>query len=278
MHIRICEADNITQSLIGYTIEKSSDPKITRAFLNNVWDYHTANDLPATLFALGKSVEANKDDLKRFAQNKLFDFSQHTYSHIAFKDISETRNDGRKCFLKGADLRTIEREVAKTNQMIFSLYGKDCQGVEGARGYHLGLADRPDVVETLINNGFKYCVTYCRNEQGWNPVDIDVQPYWYELKSKARLLEIPNQGWQDAAYIKEYGEGSVTDYYSFCLRLVKEAKKKNLSVSFIMHDWTNAQWDKTFGHTASLYDSIRALNIPMRNFIDYYNIQQQAIA
>lgn len=263
-------------ALIGYTIEKSHDPRITRAFLRNVWGYHTEHNIPATFFLLGKSIEENHGDLQPFAESGLFDFAQHTYSHVAFKDIDEKRADGQRNYLPGAPLDMVEEEIARTNSLISARFSLECSGVEGARGYYLGIQDRPDIAEALIGNNLRYCVTYCRNENGWNPVELAAQPYWHTLEGKGEILEIPNQGWQDAAYIKEYGAASVGDYYCFCETLAQSAAKGEMAVSFIMHDWTNLQWDPAFSHTIALYERIKSMGMPMLNFKQYFDIQYES--
>lgn len=245
-----------SRAVVGYTIESSFEPETTRAALERIWAYHTASGVPATLFLLGRSIETNHRDLHRFAETPLFDLAQHTYSHIGFKSIVEDRGDGRIRYLPGATQACIGKEVEQTNKLIARHFGRECVGVQGARGYHLGLLDRPDLVALLNGLGARYCVTYCRNRAGWNPVELDVQPYWYFTGSGERLLEIPNQGWQDAAYIKVYGAGAVTRYFEFCRGCLDVMGDGGLTVAFIMHDWVVHAWDPDFVHMGCFLDSV----------------------
>ncbi len=252
--------------VIGYTIEKSDNPAITRKFLETVYAVHTEADLPATFFLLGKSIETNLADLKRFAGNPLFGFAQHTWSHVAFKDIDERRHDGTSVHLPGVPPERAREEVERTSRFIADIFGRACRGVEGARGYHLGLQDRPDLVKILLDAGLEYSVTWCRNADGWNPTPLSAQPHWYDIGQEKALLEIPNQGWQDAAWIKEYGAGSAAGYYSFCHDLLAEAKQTGKTLSFIMHDWTNREWDASFAHTLKLYETAQEAGVAITNF------------
>lgn len=248
---------------------------MTKAFLNNVWNYHTRNKMPATFFLLGRSIEANFKDLERFNEDPLFDFAQHTYSHVAFKDIVEDRGDGSSNTLPGASIDVVEDELLKTNGLIKSCFRRDCLGAEGARGYYKGVEDRPDIVRLLARMNFKYCVTYCRNQNGWNPVGLDVQPFWYAADPEIRLLEIPNQGWQDAAYIKVRGPASVKEYYGFCRESAAYAAKNNLEYSLIMHDWTSYEWDRGFSHTAEFYDYLAKSGGRVFNFAQFHKKMEE---
>lgn len=251
--------------IVGYTIERSLAPQETRAALEHIWAQHTARNVPATLFLLGRSIETNHEDLLRFAGTDLFDLAQHTYSHIGFKDIREDRGDGQIRHVPGASPECIRQEIERTNQLIARRFGRRCVGVEGARGYYLGLLDRPDLVSLLIDLGAHYCVTYCRNQAGWNPVDLDVQPFWYTTATGGRLLEIPNQGWQDAAFIKVHGAHAVTDYFRFCCGCLDTVVTRDLRVAFIMHDWVIQTWDARFDHMARFLDAVGDRDLTVRS-------------
>lgn len=72
--------------LIGYDVE-SGDPAVTGAFLRREPAIHEATGVPATFFLCGLTIERNLEALRPLADHPLFDFQQHTYSHVLLKSI-----------------------------------------------------------------------------------------------------------------------------------------------------------------------------------------------
>ena len=72
--------------LIGYDVE-SQDPEITGTFFKKVREIHQAFKTPCTMFLVSKTLKKNVKNCQDLAKDELFNFEQHTYSHILLKTI-----------------------------------------------------------------------------------------------------------------------------------------------------------------------------------------------
>ena len=175
--------------LIGYDVE-SQDSEITGAFLKKAGEIHRAFKVPCTMFVVGKTLEKNISNCHDLAKDELFDLEQHTYSHVLLKTVvMETQNEVK--VVKGGSLSQIEEEIKKANELIKKYLNVECIGLRGPWGYYRGLADRPDILEILHNLGICFTSTYARDEKDFQPVDFQIQPFWYSPQEFSGILEIP---------------------------------------------------------------------------------------
>lgn len=259
--------------LIGYDIEKSFEPEITSRFINLVLEAQKELQVKSTFFILGRCVEIATKDLLRLKDQPFFELQQHTYSHIGVKTLWQIKPDGTTRFEKGESPQVIEEEIAKTNKLFKDRLGLDCRGIAIPRGFFRGLGDRPDLLDIFWRQGIRYMRAFSRNEYDWQPVSLDVQPFFYDIQGYPDILEIPVQGWQDCLWYEENGKNNQTGYLNYLKSTVDLVQKNNLAWSFVQHDWSTVQYDPDFLITRQfiLYAQQKGVNFMTHR--EYYNMR-----
>ncbi len=262
----------MAELLIGYDIEGSRFedimPGITSKFLNMVHKIHIELDAPCTLFIMGKTLESHIDAFNKFCNNSIFDIQQHTYSHISLKNLVENGRNGR-C-LKGVSLEEIQDEVKKTNELLKKHLGVRCIGLTSPNGYYQGLKDRPDILGVLHRLGIRFTRTYGRNDNGYQPVPFEIQPFWYEEQGFPDMLEIPMQGWQDWLWREEYGWERTTEYLEHLKSEIDIVKAKNFTWSWVGHDVTCLRSDPEMKIVKGLIEYALSQNVDIMSCREFY--------
>jgi peptidoglycan/xylan/chitin deacetylase (PgdA/CDA1 family) len=255
--------------LIGYDVE-SRDPAVTGAFLRRCLEIHEETGVPATFFVTGRTLELNRAELRPFAVHPLFDLQQHTYNHVLLKSVCiEDPVDGVR-FFRGGTLEQIRDEVRRTSELLRSEYGVACQGLTGPYCYYRGLVDRPDILEILWEEGIRFTRTWGRNAKDWQPVELEVQPFWYALQGFPELLEVPIHGWQDISLRKSVGWANHQGFLDVALPYLEQASSEDLVFSYCTHDHSSTREDPEMAITASLLKQAVALGMERLTYTAYY--------
>ncbi|MCL6444395.1 MAG: polysaccharide deacetylase family protein [Alicyclobacillus sp.] len=254
--------------LFGYDVE-SLDSTVTRAFLDTAEKIHTRLEAPATLFLVGKTIELNIERLRALQNNPYFDFQSHTYSHKLLKTVCQNDGKGIRVF-RGASLSEIEDEVVRNNELLHEVLGVSCCGLTGPYNYYRGLSDRPDILAILHKHGIRYLRTYGRNENDWQPVPLDVQPFWYEPQGFPDILECNINGWQDCIKREYYGWENRNDYVRDIKNDLDYVKQNDLVFSYCQHDWSSIRGDETMWITESIINYALDLGIRIVHYTDFY--------
>lgn len=254
--------------LFGYDVE-SHDRAVTQAFIRRAEEIHTRLQAPATFFLVGQTLEANADELRALKGNPYFEFQSHTYSHKLLKTVCQ--DDGQKITVfHGISLAEIEAEVRKANEVLERQLGVMCLGLTGPYNYYRGLADRPDILDVLHKNGIRYLRTYGRNERDWQPVSLELQPFWYEPQGFSDILECNINGWQDCIKREYYGWENKLDYLNDVCRDLEYVSQHNLVFSYAQHDWSSIRADESMWITESILQYAKELGIRILSYTDYY--------
>ncbi|MFC0680977.1 polysaccharide deacetylase family protein [Lysobacter korlensis] len=254
--------------LIGYDVEHL-DPEVTRPFLRRAAELHREYGVPATLFVLGQTLERNVDALGQFVDDPLFDIQQHTYSHMPLKTLVQRNSRGTELILGGSLDRTRE-EVSRTSELLEEHLGVRCTGLTGPYTYYRGLADRPDILQVLDECGIEFLRTYGRNEHDWQPVPLEVQPFWYSLQGFPGLLEYGVTGWADCLLREELGWDDHDGYLSELRRNLDLIEERDLVWSYLQHDWASLRGDPGMTLTETLLREVRDRGIEAMRYIDHY--------
>jgi len=227
--------------LIGYDVE-SGDTKIVGNFLSKALEVHKAFNAPCTMFITGKTFKKNLSSFKQLFNEKLVDLQQHTYSHkFLFKTV--VMNDGKnQQMFKAGSLWQIARDVRKA-QNAFKRAGVKCLGLTAPFCYYRGLMDRPDILKILHKNGIRFIRSYGRNENDWQPVAMEVQPFFYKLQGFPDMLEFPIQGWQDGYWRNVNGWNNIAGYITYLKENIDYIVSKNLVWGYLQHDFTSLRED-----------------------------------
>lgn len=262
------KGEKIATLLIGYDVE-SQDPGITGRFLKKAGKVHRALKVPCTMFLVGRTLEKNINNCQDLAKNELFDFQQHTYSHILLKTVVMETQDKIKV-VKGSSLSQIEEEIKKANELVKKYLNVECIGLRGPWGYYRGLSDRPDILEILHNSGTRFTSTYGRNEKDFQPVDFEVQPFWYSPQGFDDMLEVPVQGWQDIYLRDKYGWANLDAYLKHIKEELDYIFDHNLVWGYCQHDWSSIRNDPDMSVTRQIIEYALRKEIKVMSYGEYY--------
>ncbi|MBI3970174.1 MAG: polysaccharide deacetylase family protein [Chloroflexi bacterium] len=255
--------------LIGYDVE-SRNPAVTQAFLRRAVAIHEATDVPATFFLVGRTIDLSREALRPLASHPLFDFQQHTFNHVLLKSVCiEDPIDGVRFFRAGT-LEQIREEVRRTSALLRDEFGVTCTGLTGPYAYYRGLVDRPDLLEILWDEGIRFTRTWGRDERDWQPVPLEVQPFWYRLQGFPELLEVPLHGWQDISLRKSVGWTNHDGFLAVEYPYMERAAAEGLTFSYCTHDHSSTRDDPEMAITESLLRRARALGLAPMTYATYY--------
>jgi peptidoglycan/xylan/chitin deacetylase (PgdA/CDA1 family) len=261
--------------LVGYDVEWWGDDDVTPRFLRRAREIHRELGIPATLFIVGRTLERWPHAFDDIAGDPLFDLQQHTYSHQLLKTVYIDKGHEIQVE-RGVGLEEIRREVRRTTALLHQHLGVECTGLTGPWGYYRGLRDRPDILQVLWEEGIRFTRTDGRNEKDWHPVELDLQPYWYEPLGFPEMLEIPIHGWHDSTIRAEVLSWDDLDgYVRSVTPYIDRAADEGLVLSFLQHDWTSICEDPRMRATEDLLLRARRRGLQFQTYYDYY---RQALA
>ena len=244
--------ENPATLVIGYNVEYLETSDLTGMFLKKVQQVHNETGSPCTLYVVAEVVQSHTKQLAAFAENPLFDIQMTTRRPL--KTVCQVK-DGATTVWRGATLDQIEEEVSRTRGLFKETLGVDAVGISSPLGYYRGLSDRPDVLEVLDRCGVKFCRTYGRNHEDWQPVDFRVEQFWYTHQGFPGVLEFPVQGWQDSLIRPLYGWDETDGYIDYLKGDADEAARRNGCVwSYWAHDWATLREDDDMKVIRSLID------------------------
>ncbi|MHA1792821.1 MAG: polysaccharide deacetylase family protein [Promethearchaeota archaeon] len=254
---------------IGYDVEHDNK-KITRHFLKVMRKIHDEKNAPCTLFIKGKTLEKNAKHLKALKDNALFDLQQHTYSHLIFKKISMLIDNKVQEVGNDEPARKIREEIAKTSKLFHELLDIKVIGLTTPYAFYKGLEDRPDILQVLRDEGIKFVRSYGRNIKNYNPVPLEVQPYFYDKQGFPDILECPVQGWQDCIWRDRFGwKANWEREVSLALDYISE---HDLYLGLAQHDWSSIKKDKNMQKTAKIIDDALERNVKIMHYQDFYKL------
>lgn len=272
--------------MIGYDTESGAVQEASRRSLGilrrsiaAITKIHTELEAPATLFLVGKTLDSGARYIKPLLDfPDLFDFQQHTYSHVLLKTVvAENENPYARTerFVKGASLEVIRKEVRHTNQVLKRHLNVGCLGIRGPYGYYRGLSDRPDILEILHQEGIRFTSTYLRNEHDCNPVPMQIQPFWYGLQGFPDTLEIPAQGWQDCAWRSVYGWTKRKEFEDYLKSTLDDVRRKNFTWGICFHDWSVIKADADAGIVREFIRYAKERQVRIASYGEFYSEERR---
>ena len=256
--------------LIGYDVECDQDPSVVSRFLERAEEVHSDLGVPCTFFLMGKVIENNLDDLVELRDRcDLIDYQQHTYSHLLLKTVC--MDDGNEIRLvRGGSLEQIEEEVSKTNSLLMDGLGVKCMGLTGPWAYYRGLSDRPDILDVLARHGIRFTRTWGRDENDYQPVDLDIRPFRYELQGHPEIMEFPIHGWQDVHWKMVNGWDRTGEYLEFLKGTADLVAERGLVWSHGTHDWSSIREDPEMDTIRGLLEHAAERGIETVDYRTYY--------
>lgn len=258
--------------LLGYDVE-SNNPEITSTFLATMQALHRDLAAPASLFLVGRTVMQNADALHPVAADPLFDLQQHTYSHVLLKTVCTVNAHGTMV-QRGGSLEQLDEELGRANEVISRLLGVRCSGITGPWNYYRGLSDRPDILELLHKHGLTISRCWGRNAQDWQPVELDLQPFWYTAQGFPEILEVCIHGWQDCIRRADIGWDNVDEYVRLMCRDLDEAADRDRVFSYCQHDWSSIRGDPQMTATRAILKHAQQRGFRILHYGQFYAEQR----
>jgi len=262
--------------LIGYDVEgsrfKEIGESVTEKFLTRMQKVHSELNAPCTLFVLGQTLELNISSFKKLREEKIFDVQQHTYSHISLKTLLQENSKGVR-FVPGATIAEIRSDVDRASRGLKKYLEIDCLGLTGPNMHYRGLSDRPDILKVLHEIGIRFVRTYGRNEKDYQPVSLDIQPFWYEVQGFPDMLEIPVQGWQDWLWREEHGWEKTGEFLDYLKSRVDYIVKKDLTWGLMMHDVTCLREDPEMSVVRRFLEYAQKQGVELNCCKDFYEME-----
>ena len=255
---------------VGYDVENGR-VKITRKFLKSMLKVHEKYEVPATLFVVGKTLEQNIEQFKELVDHPLIDFQQHTYSHLIFKKIHMKVDGVESSVGEDEPIEKIRSELERANASFKTNLGVKVEGLTTPYAFYQGLMDRPDILQALQDNGIKFVRSYARNERGYSPVPLTVQPFFYADQGFPDILECPIQGWQDCIWRDTFGWKA--NWERKVQTNLAEIEETKTYFGYVQHDWSSIKEDPKMERTAKIFEFARSRNIKIMQYKDLYDIK-----
>lgn len=257
--------------LVGYDVEKTGE---CAQFLGKVTQLHEQLDAPCTIFAVGSCVASEPAAFEQTASHPLIDIAQHTWSHILLKTV--VIDDGNSVeVIRGASLDQIEEDIMRAKDAIENICGIECLGLTGPWCYYRGLMDRPDILEILHKNGIRYTRTFGRNEKDYQPVSVDLQPFWYGPQGFPDILECMVHGWQDIYLRSLVGWANIQDFVDQMKVSLAYASDNNLVFSWCSHDWSNLREDPNLAIIQGVLSAARDLGMEILSYKQFWTRMEE---
>lgn len=262
--------ENLARAGIPGTVGYSDMPQdATGQGLELIRQAHAEFDAPATLFLCGRTITHALPALHKAQKELLFDFGQHTYSHVLFKD--DVWEGG---IFRASPPEALVHELHASNELLKEHLGIDCIGLRTPHGYWQGLLGRPDLLEIIDGAGLKYVTSWGRNEEGGNPTPLDVQPFWYENDGYGHILEIPFQFWLDGTWFAVHGNDRGLEFIKVLHSAVDYIVEHDLVYGVCFHDWAMLYYDEEGTRwVRALLEYARRCGVDIVSYTQFYGSQ-----
>ena len=260
--------DEFSRQLLGYVVDEDA----TSQFVGAISPLLRELDAPCTLFITGMTLERYAELLQPLVDDPHLDLQQHSYSHVPFKTIVEERDDeaGTRVLRRAAPLEQVIEEVWKTQQLFAQKLGIACLGITCPFGHYRGLSDRPEILQLLHGFGLRYVRSFARTASDYQPLSVEVQPFWYDLQGLPEMLEIPIVGWHDVGWKMRHGWEKTDEYLSYLRSTVDAIADRDLVWSVLQHDWSSIQYDPELTVSRELIAYARNRGVELLSHTEFY--------
>lgn len=259
--------------LPGYHIESSewSRPGVIAEFLRAAARLHKELNVPCTVFARGQAVEERPDEFRaaRDLCGDLMDFQQATYSNLPLKTVCRQDHHGTTVF-DAATVQQCRDDVARASEAMERVLGARPEGLSGPLGYYRGLSDRPDLLEMLSRQGIRFTRTWMRNQFDAFPVPFEQQPFTYAAQGFPAMLEIPAQGWPDAALKSAPGFEAPEKFVQRIKKDLDYVAAKGIVWSWALSDWSCIRKDAEMRSIRAILEQAREQEFAVLTHAQYY--------
>lgn len=263
--------------LVGYDVECAEPDGTTERFLEAAVRVHRRLGVPCTFFLTGQVAERSADAVRRVLGDPLFDFQQHTYSHLPLKTVRvrSPRYPQEKGFWEGGTLDDIRREVEQGALALERVIGVRPVGLTGPISYHRGLADRPDILGVLHSLGVRFVRTWGRDEHDFQPNPHSVQPFWYDEQGYPHILETCIHGWLDCVWLRVHGWHRRDEYLAMLKATVDGLAGTRMVWSHCQHDWSSVAGDPEMRYTLAFLEYALSKGFECLHYLAFYERERE---
>jgi peptidoglycan/xylan/chitin deacetylase (PgdA/CDA1 family) len=246
------------------------DPETCARALDALEVVHRDAGVPATLFVCGRTLLHALEPIQEAKATGLFDVQQHTFSHVPFRQIEYTGDEGASISIPPSPPEALREEVAFTSSLIERHLGHECVGIRTPFGYYRGLRDRPDLLEILRTCGIRYVTSWGRNERNENPTPW-VQPFAYEEEGYPDILEVPFQFWLDVVWFDRHGWDTGPQLLEALKGAIDEIADSDTVYGACFHDWVVlASNEPETGWLRGFLAHARARGVEVTTYTEYW--------
>jgi len=249
--------------LLRYDTEWWGEWSEMNGFIEKVIEIHRTNKIPATFFCKGETLFNFKEQFMDFHQevkdDPLFDFQDHSYSHIGLG------------YSRGEPIQVLKEDYEKSFAIHNIIFGKRPLGISIC-----GTSENGPALEGFDSNekskaefqmvaglGIKMINTlHSRYNTGFDFMQ-------YAMLDQPEIMGFPS-GYSDTAwmYRKEFG-----DPVEYIKGQIKARSERNEHMPLMLHDWVAWQYalDKELSHVVELTDYARSLGYELLTHIECYD-------
>ena len=151
-------------------------------------DVHHRDEMPATFFITGRTLEANPAEYRALLDDPLFEVASHTYSHKMLRDhpfCGQAASEEQRRIEIFEGKATIER-----------VFDRPCTGLRPGCGFDNALNGASDVLSLITESGFDYVSSLLWGDDYSLPAPL-IKPFTYASDGFPDLWELPGHGWHE---------------------------------------------------------------------------------
>ncbi len=251
---------------------------MTPAFVKTALLLHRELDCPSSFFTKGQTLVRFQKEIVPLQKEPLIDLQQHTFTHVIFKALTCYERDGGAGKIYQAEnvpLEVVEGEVSETSNLFEEVGLRRPIGLTTPFAFYRGLLDNPEITDILWRCGIRFVRSWGRNERGYNPNPMEVQPFWYSKHGHTvPILECCLHFWQDCILLDtlDYNQEKFVEIMTRELERYYRAGKV---FSWCRHDWSSIQNDPKMESTRAILKRARELGFRIIHYRDFYELAKQ---
>ncbi len=242
--------------LIGYDVECGTPgdhfhasknvemvQKETEKFVSTASAIHESYKIPATFFICGDLLSKTSDIFKAHVENPYLDFQQHTWSHKSLKPAVVTHNGRVDLFdwPTAVTLDEIRWEIGETNKLFKEKLGITCRGLSTPFAYFMGLADRPDILKILHEEGIEYFRSFHLNKEELSirePLPFEYHPFSHPTQGFPTMIDFCIKGYSDVTWALRFGWDAADGFVSYIKQALHLIETSDYVWTLVLHDWS----------------------------------------
>lgn len=274
--------------LVGYDVEAGtsgdhdaqkrelSASEVTKRTLERAADMHGKHEIPASLFVVGKKLETEVETYRPLVHHPFMDVQQHTYNHQSLKPVVITRGGKVELhdFPTFGTASEIQDDIRKTNKLFEDTLGVMCTGLSTPFAYFMGLADRPDILRVLHDEGIRYFRSFHLNKEPFairEPLPFEYHPFDHAAQGFPDMIDFCIKGYSDVTWALRFGWKAAEGFVSYVKQALHIIEQTDAVWGLVLHDWSLFKIDSTISVVDEILEYACKLEIECLSFQQAYD-------